>query len=72
MERFLPWVYSSPSTHLDVGDGRVQRAGPVHQSLAPVDHAFIVHTDKGLLDCIGKFLEGKRKVHQVRYLETNK
>lgn len=49
-------VSLNANTCLYVRDGRVQCAGPVDQSLAPVDHSLIMHADKGLLDCIGKFL----------------
>lgn len=44
-------------TCLYVRDGRVQRAGPVDQPLAPVDHSLIVHADKGLLHGVGQFLK---------------
>lgn len=50
------WLLSS-GAYLDVGDGGVQRAGPVHQPLAPVDHPLLVHTDEGLLDRVGQFLD---------------
>lgn len=46
-------------TNLDIRDGGVEGAGPVDQPLAPVNHSLIMHTDKGLLDCIGKFLDRK-------------
>ena len=49
-------VQRIPVPHLDVGDGRVERARPVDQPLAPVDHAFLVHTDEGLLHRVGQFL----------------
>lgn len=56
---FIVWAkcYSIQKTCLNVWDGRVQCAGPVDQPLAPVDHSFIMHPNKGFLDCIGKFLK---------------
>lgn len=50
---------SPGGAHLNVGDGRVEGAGPVDEAGTAVDDAFLVEPDKGLCHSHRQFLGGQ-------------
>lgn len=47
--------------HLDVGDGRVEGAGPVDKAGTAVDDSFLMEPDKGLRHSCGEFLGSRER-----------
>ena len=50
------WEGGSPT---DVRDGGFESSGPVDQSVAAIDDAFLVEAYEAFLHCTGQFLKGE-------------